>query len=80
MAVEERGVARTEVYTADEVFLCGTGVQIEPVVEVDKRAVGTGLPGPVTTRLQAIYAAAVRDRLPAYSDWCTPVYSNGRNA
>jgi branched-chain amino acid aminotransferase len=79
MPVEERQVGRTEVYAADEVFLSGTGVQIEPVVRVDRRPIGSGEPGPITTRLQALYAAAVRNRLPAYADWCTPVYgSEGR--
>ena len=35
MPVEERTVGKTEAYIADEVFLCGTGVQIEPIVSVD---------------------------------------------
>lgn len=72
--VEERAVGRTEVYLADEVFLSGTGVQIEPVVSVDGIPVGAGAPGPVTTGLQSLYAAAVRRRLPRYSRWCTRVY------
>jgi branched-chain amino acid aminotransferase len=74
MEVDERPVGRTEIYVADEVFLCGTGVQVEPVARVDGRPIGSGVPGPVTTRLQALYAAAVHNRLPAYSSWCTPVY------
>jgi branched-chain amino acid aminotransferase len=77
LRVEEREVNRTEVYVCDEAFLSGTGVQIEPVVEVDGRPVGTGRPGPITTRLEKTYAAAVRGKLPAYASWCTPVY--GRN-
>ena len=74
LEVVERSVARTEVYVADEVFLTGTGVQIEPVVEVDGRPIGTGAPGPVTTRLAEVYADAVRHRTRAYHSWCTPVY------
>lgn len=74
LEVVEREVGRTEVYVADELFLTGTGVQIEPVVEVDGRPVGKGVPGPVTSRLAAIYADAVRNRMPAYSHWCAPVY------
>jgi branched-chain amino acid aminotransferase len=74
LPVEERPVGRTEVYVADEVFLSGTGVQIEPVVSVDGRPIGSGLPGPITTRLQGVYAAAVRNRMPAYSHWCTETY------
>ncbi len=75
--VEERAVGRTELYVADEIFLCGTGVQIEPVVSVDGRPIGAGTPGPATTRLQSVYAAAVRNRLLAYASWCTPVYGVG---
>lgn len=75
--VEERTVGRTELYVADEMFLTGTGVQIEPVAEVDGRPVGSGLPGPITTKLQAVYADAVRNRTPAYSRWCTPAYRRG---
>jgi branched-chain amino acid aminotransferase len=74
LPVEEREVGRSEVYTADEVFLTGTGVQIEPVVEVDSRPVGDGVPGEITERLAALYAAAVRNQVPAYASWCTPVY------
>ena len=77
MEVDERPVGRTEIYVADEVFLCGTGVQVEPVARVDGRPIGSGVPGPVTTRLQALYAAAVHNRLPEYSSWCTPVYGAG---
>jgi len=72
--VEERSIGRSELYVADEVFLTGTGVQIGPVSTIDGRPVGTGLPGPVTTRLQTLYADAVRNRSPACAGWCTPVY------
>jgi branched-chain amino acid aminotransferase len=74
LRVQERSVGRSEVYLADEIFLSGTGVQVEPVTSVDRRPVGNGRPGPVTTRLAALYAAAVRNKIPAYSSWCTPVY------
>jgi branched-chain amino acid aminotransferase len=73
---EERIVGRTEVYVCDEMFLTGTGVQVEPVATVDGRPVGTGQPGPVVTALQAIYADAVRNKLPQYAAWCTPVYGS----
>jgi branched-chain amino acid aminotransferase len=72
--VVERSVDRTELYAADEVFLCGTGAQISPVIEVDRRTIATGRPGPVTRQLSQQYFDAVRGRLPAYRDWLTPVY------
>jgi len=70
----ERSIDRTELYNADEVFLCGTGAQISPVIEIDRRRVGEGRPGPITRDLSARYFDAVRGRLPAYRDWLTPVY------
>jgi branched-chain amino acid aminotransferase len=72
--VRERSIDRTELYTADEVFLCGTGAQISPVIEIDRRSIGTGRPGPVTKDLSRTYFDAVRGKVPAYRDWLTPVY------
>ncbi len=74
VAVVERSIDRTELYSADEIFLCGTGAQISPVIEVDRRAVGDGLPGPVTSRISRTYFDAVRGRHDAYRSWLTPVY------
>jgi branched-chain amino acid aminotransferase len=70
----ERSIDRTELYGADEVFLCGTGAQISPVIEIDRRAIGSGRPGPVSRDLSRTYFDAVRGRNPAYRDWLTPVY------
>ena len=72
--VLERSIDRTEVYQADEAFLCGTGVQVAPIVEVDGRPVGSGTPGPVGLALQEAYFRAVRGNDPRYRQWCTPVY------
>jgi branched-chain amino acid aminotransferase len=69
-----RTVDRTELYVAEEVFLCGTGAQLSPVVEIDHRSVGTGEVGPITRKLATLYFDVVRGKLPAYSDWVTPVY------
>ncbi len=71
---EERSIDRTELYTADEVFLCGTGAQLSPVVEIDRRRIGSGRAGPITRQLHDIYFGAVRGREEAYRDWLTPVY------
>jgi branched-chain amino acid aminotransferase len=69
-----RSLDRTELYTADEVFLCGTGAQISPVIEIDRRPIGTGRPGPVARELSKVYFDAVRGRHPAYRHWLTPIY------
>ena len=70
----ERQIDRTELYVADEVFLCGTGAQISPVVEIDHRPVGQGTVGPIGGKLRDLYFDAVRGRLPAYAHWLTPIY------
>lgn len=74
LAVIERQVGRTELYVADEVFFCGTGAQVSPVIEVDRRPVGSGKMGPITARIQQLYFQAVKGDHPKYRHWCTPVY------
>ena len=71
--VEERSIDRSELYVADEVFLCGTGVQVSPVIEVDHRPVGSGAIGPIGRLVRDRYFDAVRGRLPEYSHWLTPI-------
>jgi branched-chain amino acid aminotransferase len=72
--VVERSIDRTELYIADEVLLCGTGAQVSPVIEVDRRVVGAGVPGPITVLLKDRYFDIVRGNVPAYAHWLTPVY------
>ncbi len=69
-----RSIDRSELYVAEEIFLCGTGAQVSPVTRVDHRPIGEGQPGPITSRIKDLYFDAVRGRLPAYADWVTPVY------
>lgn len=71
---EVRGIDRTELYIADEIFMAGTGAQIASVTSVDRRAVGSGTLGPITKQLQDIYYDAVRGNSKKYADWVTPVY------
>ena len=71
--VEIRSIDRSELYICDEVFLCGTGVQVSPVVEVDHRPVGSGQIGPIARLISERYFAAVRGNLPEYRHWLTPI-------
>ncbi|MGH2533730.1 MAG: branched-chain amino acid transaminase [Thermomicrobiales bacterium] len=73
LKVEERVVDRTELYVADEVFLCGTAAEITPVAEVDKYPVGSGEIGPVTHELEVLFNDVLRGRTDAYAGWRTPV-------
>ena len=71
----ERSIGRTELYVADEMFLCGTGAQVTPVSSVDRRAIGDGSIGPVTTRLQEYFQDVVHGRVEKRMGWLTPVWS-----
>lgn len=71
--LEVREIDRTELYIADELFFCGTGVQISPISQVDRREVGSSFPGTITTTLQARFKAVITGQLPEYSAWLTPV-------
>ena len=70
---EIRSIDRSELYVADEALLCGTGVQVSPVVEVDHRLVGSGEIGPIGRLVRDRYFDAVRGRLPEYAHWLTPI-------
>ena len=71
--IESRSIARAELYLADEVFMTGTAAEVVPVREIDDRPVGTGQPGPITKKLQAMYDDVVNGRNPAHLDWLDPV-------
>src|SRR5260370_8233478 len=57
MPVVERSIDRTELYTCEELLLCGTGAQISPVVEVDRRPAGNAKLRDSTQELHSIYFA-----------------------
>lgn len=80
LSVVERSVDRSELYIADEIFLCGTAVEVVPVVAVDHRLVGDGKPGPLSLRLRQLYADAVRGRMPNYRHWLWPAYARESKA
>ncbi|UCV07851.1 branched-chain amino acid transaminase [Dechloromonas denitrificans] len=73
LAVRSKRITRDELYCADEVFLTGTAAEITPVIEVDRRRVGNGRPGPLTRQLQESYFASVRGEQPAGRRWLTAV-------
>jgi branched-chain amino acid aminotransferase len=57
LPVLEREIDRTELYVADEVFMCGSGLEVLPITSVDRIPVGDGGRGPVTKRIQDVYFA-----------------------
>jgi len=74
LRVVERTIDRSEIYVADEAFFCGTGAQISPIIEVDRRPVGSGAVGPITKQVKDRYFDIVRGNVPAFAHWVTPVY------
>ena len=59
---EERPFTLFDVWTAKEAFICGTGAEVVPVLDVDGRAIGAGGIGPVTGRIVAAYHELVRSQ------------------
>ncbi|MGH7424827.1 MAG: aminotransferase class IV, partial [Candidatus Methylomirabilales bacterium] len=67
LAVQERDLIRTDLYTADEAFLTGTAAEVVPVRSVDDRDLGD--PGPITKKIQEVFFACVKGELDQYSYW-----------
>lgn len=74
LEVVERDIDRTEIYVADEVFLCGTGVQVAAVTQVEHRPIGTLRMGTITRRVRDLFFDVVNGRVEKYREWLTPVY------
>ncbi len=72
--VVERNVDRSEVYVADECFMCGTGVQISAITRIEQRAIGGGVMGEITRRLRTVFFDVVTGRSERYRSWLVPVY------
>ncbi len=69
----ERRISRTELYLADEAFLCGTAAEIQPVGSFDRHQLGDGAIGPVTRRLRELYGQVVRGLDTDYAGWRSSV-------
>ena len=71
--VVERRIRRSELYLCDEVFLTGTAAHITPVGSLDRRPIGEGGVGPITTKLRDAYVEVIKGDNPDYIRWCTEV-------
>ena len=71
--VIEQPVSRDQLYTADEVFVCGTAAEVIGLSEIDFRRIGNGETGPITRALQNIYHGAIRGKIEKYAGWLTYV-------
>jgi branched-chain amino acid aminotransferase len=75
--VVERRIRRSELYLCDEVFLTGTAAHITPVGSLDRRPIGEGGVGPITTKLRDAYVEVIKGDNPDYIRWCTEVPLEG---
>jgi len=75
--VVERRIRRSELYLCDEVFLTGTAAHITPVGSLDRRPIGKGGVGPITTKLRDAYVEVIKGDNPDYIRWCTEVPLEG---
>ena len=71
--VIEQPVSRDQLYTADEVFVCGTAAEVIGLSEIDFRRIGNGETGMITRALQNVYHAAIRGKIEKYAGWLTYV-------
>jgi branched-chain amino acid aminotransferase len=74
MAITERVVARSELYTCDEAFLTGTAAEIAPILSIDRRPIGSRKLGDITVRLQKEFERLVTGSNPKYLEYLTPTY------
>lgn len=69
--VEERTIDRTELYTADEAFLCGSAMELTPVLSIDRNELGEG---EITKRLHRAYVDVASGKNEAFKKWVTGIY------
>lgn len=71
--VAERDIDRTEMYLADELFICGSGLEVTPVLSIDRHQISNGKPGDMSTAIRESYLKAVHGELAQYSHWLSKV-------
>ena len=70
--VVERTIDRTELYTADEAFLCGSAMELTPILSIDKYELGEGN---ITRKLHMAYVEAACGMNDKFLNWITPIYA-----
>ncbi|MGI9104294.1 MAG: branched-chain amino acid transaminase [Terriglobales bacterium] len=73
LQVVEGPISRDQLYTADEVFVCGTAAEVIALREIDGRTIGSGHAGPITRKLQREFSELVHGRHELSAQWLDPV-------
>ena len=64
--VSEQNIIRSDLYLADEVFMCGTAAEVTPLRSIDDYEIGVG---PITLKIQEAYLDTVRGRTERWAQW-----------
>ena len=75
LPTEQRDIDRSEIYAADEAFICGTLAEVSPIVSLDGVPIGDGTVGPITRSLQQKYLDTAYGRSNKHPEWRTAVYT-----
>lgn len=70
---EERMIDRSELYTADEAFMSGSSAGLVPILSVDKRNIGAGTAGKITSELSKYFEALIHGGKKDFSQWLTNI-------
>ena len=73
MKVVERSIDRTELYTCDEAFLCGSAMEVTPVLSIDRYQI-TEDAGTITDKIHKTYLEIAKGKVDEYKNWVTPIY------
>lgn len=74
LTTQEREIDRTELYLAEEVFLCGSSAELIPLTRIDRFSIGDGRPGPTTRFLSKLYFDSADGTASDHQTWLTPVW------
>ena len=74
ITVIERTIDRTELYTCDEAFLCGSAMEVTTVLSVDKCEISSKAMGSVTNSIYKKYIQTVTGVNMNFMEWVTPIY------
>ncbi len=69
--VVERTIDRTELYTCDEAFLCGSAMEVTPVISIDRYEIEYGK---LTEQIHKMYLDVAKGKVKEFEDWVTPIY------
>ncbi len=71
--IEEKDISVEEAKDSDEAFFTGTAAEVTPIIQIDDIKISSGLPGPITKKIQEIYFNTIRGRISKYNDWLSIV-------